>query len=62
MTGAMQVQDHVVPTRPLRHRLDRGVADHKIDHHDYAAELLGELGALVHVLHGAGGDVEVMCP
>ncbi len=45
--------------RPLRHRLDRRVADHEVDHDDDRAELLGELGALVHLLHRAGGDVEV---
>ena len=60
VAGAVQVQDHVVPARPLGHRLDRGVADHEVDHDDHRAELLGELGALVHVLHGAGGDVEVV--
>ena len=59
MPGAMQMQDHVVAARPFRHRLDRGVADHEIDHDDDRAELLGEFGALVHVLHGAGGDVEI---
>ena len=53
------MQDHVVLARPFRHRLDRGVADHQIDHDDDRAELLGEFGALVHVLHGAGGDVEI---
>ena len=57
--GPMQMQDHVVAARPFRHRLDRGVADHEIDHDDDRAELLGEFGALVHVLHGAGGDVEI---
>ncbi len=56
---AVQVQDHVVAPRPFGHRLDRGVADHEVDHHDDRAELLGELGALVHVLHRRGGDVEV---
>ena len=59
MAGAMQMQDHVVPARPLRHRLDRRVADHQIDHDDDGAELLGELGALVHVFHGRRGDVEI---
>ena len=59
MAGAVQVQDHVVPARPFRHRLDRGVADHEVDHHDDRAELLGEFGALVHVLHRGGGDVEI---
>ena len=55
----MQVQDHVVAARPLRHRLDRGIADHQVDHDHAAAQLLGELGALVHVLHGPGGHVQV---
>ena len=45
--------------RPFRHRLDRGVADHEVDHHDAGAEFLGEFGALVHVLHRRGGDVEI---
>ena len=60
MAGAVQVQDHVVPARPPGHRLDRRVADHEVDHDDDRAQLLGELGALVHVLHGRGGDVEVV--
>ena len=59
VAGAVEVQDHVVPPRPLRHRLDRRVADDEVDHDDDRAELLRELGALVHVLHRAGGDVEV---
>ena len=60
VTGAVQVQDHVVLPRPLRHRLDRGVADHQVDHDDGGTDLLGEFGATVHLLHRAGGDVEVM--
>ena len=59
MSGPMQMQDHVVAARPFRHRLDRGVADHEINHDDDRAEFLGELGALVHVFHGPGGDVEI---
>ena len=55
----MQMQDHIVAARPFRHRLDRGVADHQIDHDDDRAEFLGEFGALVHVFHGPGGDVEI---
>ena len=51
VAGAVQVQDHVVLARPFRHRLDRGVADDEVDHDDDGAELLGEFGALVHVLH-----------
>ena len=59
MAGAVEMQDHVVLARPFRHRLDRGVADDEVDHHDDRAELLGEFGALVHVLHRRGGDVEI---
>src|SRR5208337_1465759 len=59
MSGAMEMQDHVVPARPLRHRLDRRIADHEIDHDDDRTELLGELGPLVHVLHRRGGYVEI---
>ncbi len=54
------MQDRVSLRRaPLRHRLDRGVADHEIDRDDIGAELAGELGALIHVLHGRCGDVEI---
>ena len=60
VAGAVQVQDHPVAPRPLRHRLHRGVADGQVHHDDHAAELLGELGALVHVLHRRGGDVHVV--
>jgi hypothetical protein len=60
IAGAMQVQDHVVPARPLRHRLDRRVADHEVDHDDARAERSRKLGALVHVLHRAGGHVEIV--
>ena len=60
ITGAMQVQNHVVLARPLRHRLDRGVADDQVDHDDGRAERARELGSFVHVFHGAGGDVEVV--
>ena len=55
----MQMQDHVIATAPFRHRLDRGIADHQVDHDDDGAERLRELGALVHVFHRAGSDVEV---
>ena len=57
---AVQVQNHVVLAGPLGHRLDRGVADHEVDHDDDAAEALGELGALVHVLHRSSGNIEIM--
>ncbi len=56
----MQMQDHVVGARPLRHRLDRRVADDEVDHDDAAAELVREVGALVHVFHRRAGDVEVV--
>jgi hypothetical protein len=42
-----------------RQRLDRRVADHQIDHDDDRAQFLGELGASVHLLHRAGGHVQV---
>ncbi len=57
---AVHVQDHVVAPRPARHRLDRGPADDEVDHHDARAELLRELGALVHRFHRAGRHVEVV--
>ena len=60
VAGAVQVQDHVVLARPFGDRLDRGVADDQVDHDDHRAHLLGELGAAVHLLHRAGGDVEVV--
>ena len=59
VAGAVEVQDHPVRARPLRHRLDRGVADGEVDHDDDRAELLRELGALVHLLHRPGGHVHV---
>ena len=58
--GAMQMQDHVVLAGPVRHRLNRGPADHEVDHHDARAQLLREFGALVHVLHGAGRHVQIV--
>ena len=60
VSSAMQMQNHVVRACPLRHRLDGGVADDEIDHHDAAAELVREVGALVHVFHRGGRDVEVV--
>ncbi len=57
---AVQVQDHVVLAGPVRHALDRGVADHQVDHDDHAAQALREVGAGVHLLHRAGGHVEVV--
>ena len=59
MPCPMQMQDHVVASRPFRHRLDRGVSDHQIDHDDDRAEFLRKFGALVHVFHGTGGDVQI---
>ena len=59
MSCTMQMQDHVVAARPLRHRLDRSVSDHQIDHDDDRTELPGEIGALIHVLHRRGSDVEI---
>ena len=31
---AVHVHDHVVLATPVRHTLNRGVANHQIDHHD----------------------------
>ncbi len=59
MSGTMHVQDHVVLAAPVGHALDRRPADDQVDHHDDRAQLLGELRALVHVLHGPGGDVQI---
>ena len=58
--GPVQVQDHAVAPGPLGHRLDGRVADGQVDHDDDAAEFLGELGALVHVLHRRRGHVQVV--
>ena len=60
VAGAVQVQDHAVAPRPLRHRLHRREADCEVHHDDHAAKLLRELGALVHLLHRCGGHVHVM--
>ena len=60
VAGAMQMQNHVVLAAPFRHGLYRRVADHEIDHDDVGTQVTGELGALVHVFHGRGGDVQVM--
>ena len=59
VAGAVHVQDHVVAAAPLGQDLDRRPADDQVDHDDDAAEFLGELGALVHVLHGGAGHVQV---
>ena len=37
----MQVKNHVVLARPQRHALDRGVANHQVDHDDHAAQDVG---------------------
>ena len=58
--GAVQVQDDAVPAGPPGHGVHRGVPDGQVDHDDDAAEAGREVGPLVHVLHGGGGDVEVV--
>ena len=58
--GAVQVQQHPVRARPPRHRRHRRVADGEVHHDDDRADLLGELRALVHLLHGGRGDVHVV--
>ena len=60
VAGAVQMQDHAVRAGPVRHRRHRRVADREVLHDDDRADLLGELGALVHVLHRRRGDVEVV--
>ncbi len=60
MPRPVQVKNHVVAARPVGHRLDCGVADHQIDHHDHRAELLGEVGALVHRFERPGRHVQVV--
>ena len=59
VTGAVHVHDHVVLAAPVGHALDGRPADHQVDHDHHAAQVLGELGALVHVFHRRGGDVQV---
>ena len=59
MAGAVHVHDHVVLAAPVGHGLDGGPADHQVHHHDHRAQVFGKLGALVHVFHGGGGDVQV---
>ena len=58
--GAMHVQQHVVLGGPLGHRLDGGPSDDEVDHDHDRPQFLGELGALVHLLHRRRGDVEVV--
>ena len=60
VAGPVQVQEHAVGAGPVRHRMQRGIADGEVDHDDDAAEFFREFGALVHVLHGGRGDVQVM--
>ena len=60
VAGAVQVQQHPVRAAPLRQRGHRGEADRQVHHDDRRADLLGELGPLVHLLHRAGGDVHVV--
>ena len=54
------MQNHVILACPFGHRLDRGIADHQVNHDDDGAKRLGKFSALVHVFHGTGGDVQVM--
>jgi hypothetical protein len=58
MAGPMEVEQHPVAPRPLGHRLHR--RDREVHHDDHTADLLGELGALVHVLHRRAGHVHVV--
>ena len=60
ITSAVQVQNHVIFARPFSHALNRGVANHQINHDNHAAERFGEFGTLVHIFHRAGGNVEVV--
>ena len=60
MTCSVQVQNQTVLAGPFRHGLDRCVANGQVDHNDDTSQFLGELGALVHVFHGCGSDVQVM--
>ncbi len=60
VAGAVEVKDHVMVTRPLRHRLDSRVADDQVDHDDDGTKRMRELGSLVHLLHRARGDIEVV--
>ena len=58
--GPVQVQDDPAAPGPAGHRLQRRIAHGEVGHDDHAAEFLGELGPLVHVLHGGRGDVQVV--
>ena len=49
-----------VGAAPPRHRRERGEADREVHHHDHAADVAGELGALVHLLHRGGRHVHVV--
>ena len=60
VTCAVQVQQHAVGARPLRHRRHRRVADGEVHHDDRRADLLRELGPLVHLLHRRRGHVHVV--
>ncbi len=58
--GPVQVQEDPVPTGPPRHRTHRGEADREVDHDDHRAQLLRELGPLVHLFHRGRGHVQVV--
>ena len=60
VAGAVEVEEHPVAPGPLRHRGHGRVADGEVLHDDDAADVAGELGPLVHVLHGGGGHVHVV--
>ena len=60
VAGPVEVEDHPVLPGPLRHRRHGGESDGEVLHDDDGADLLGELGPLVHVLHGGGGHVHVV--
>src|SRR5664279_2518954 len=60
VTSPVQVQDDAVLASPLGHRLNCRVADRQVDHHDHATQLASKVGSFVHLLHGSGGDVQVV--
>ena len=58
---AVDVQQHAVLAAPVRESGVRAeAAGEEVVHDDRHAELLGELGALVHLLRGRRGDVQVV--
>ena len=60
VAGPVQVQDQPVGPAPPRHRSERGEAHGEVHHHDHAADVAGELGPFVHLLHRCGRDVHVV--